>query len=171
MGRMILKRPSRHIHCANWAVRPADEFVDWLRIGLVLALSASMGLQAASTFSATIVSPDNARQVVGLEDTAVKDGVISGKLVNKSRRAIRDVELLVRHSWVWKNEFRPGEDKRSHADYYTVKTIIDPGQEFPFRYELPRALSSSPDGYFETTVSIAGFTEIIPQQSDAAEKR
>lgn len=132
---------------------------------IVLASSALMCLKPVSAFSATVLPRDKAAEIVALEDVVIKDGVISGKLVNKSSRPIRDVELLIRHLWIWNNEFRPGEDNRSQAEYYTVKTVIDPGKAIPFRYEFPRPPSSA-DGYFLTTVSVAGFTEIIPPSPD-----
>jgi hypothetical protein len=122
-----------------------------------------MYLEPVSAFSATVLPRDKVAEIVALEDVVIKDGVISGKLVNKSSRPIRDVELLIRHVWIWNSEFRPGKDNRSQAEYYTEKTIINPGKAIPFRYEFPRPPTSA-DGYFLTTVSVAGFTEIIPPE-------
>lgn len=131
----------------------------------IMLASSVLSLKPIAAFSATVLSRDKAAEVVALEDVVVKDGVISGKLVNKSSRPIRDVELLIRHLWIWNNEFRPGEDNRSQAEFYTVKTVIDPGKAIPFRYEFSRPSSTSTDGYFLTAVSVAGFTEIIPPES------
>jgi hypothetical protein len=138
---------------------------------VVLASSVLMCLKPVCVFSATVLPREKAAEIVGLEDVVIKDGVISGKQVNRSSRPIRDVELLIRHLWIWNNEFRPGEDNRSHAEYSTVKTVIDPGKAAPFRYEMSRLLSPSADGYFLTTVSVAGFTEIIPPESGRPEMR
>jgi hypothetical protein len=138
---------------------------------VVLASGVLMCLKAVSAFSATVLPRDRATEIVALEDVVTKDGVISGKLVNRSSRPIRDVELLIRHLWIWNNEFRPGEDNRSQAEYYTVKTVIDPGKATTFRYEFSRPLSPSADGYFLTTVSVAGFTEIIPPEYGRPEMR
>lgn len=130
----------------------------------VFASSGLMCLEPVSAFSATVLPRDKVAEIVALEDVVIKDGVISGKLVNQSSRPIRDIELLIRHVWIWNNEFRPGEDNRSQAEYYTVKTVIDPGKAIPLRYEFSRP-STSADGYFLTTVSVAGFTEIIPPEA------
>lgn len=154
-----MKRKSRSIH-GSFAFA-----------AVVLASSVFMCLKPVSAFSATVLPREKAAEIVALEDVVIKDGVISGKLVNRSSRPIRDVELLIRYLWIWNNEFRPGEDNRSHAEYYTVKTVIDPGKAGPFRYEISRPLSPSPDGYFLTTVSVAGFTEIIPPESGRPEVR
>ncbi|MBI2365063.1 MAG: hypothetical protein HYV01_08680, partial [Deltaproteobacteria bacterium] len=76
---------------------------------------------------------------------------------------LRDVELLVRHVWHWKNEFRPGNDNPGMASYYTMAEEITPGGSVPFTYMQLSPLPSRADGQFETMVSVAGFTEVIPQ--------
>ncbi len=126
-----------------------------------IAMIVSMWIYPAPANPATILSADDASRIVVLRDTVVKDGRVSGEVANKSSRTIRDVQLLIRHIWHWKNEFRPGNDTESDAVYYTVKGDIAPGGSIPFAYKVPVPLTARPDGDFETTVSIDGYTEVI----------
>ncbi len=112
--------------------------------------------------SATILTADTASRVVALRNVTVKDGAVSGEVVNTSSHTIRDVELVIRHIWHWKNEFRPGNDTEGNAVYYPVKGDLAPGGSMPFTYRPSAPLATGPDGSFETTVSISGYTEVIP---------
>jgi hypothetical protein len=110
--------------------------------------------------AATLLSREKASEVVSLRGVEVKGGEVSGELVNQSQRLVRDVQLLIRHTWLWKNEFRPGQDDPGTAVYYTVERSIPPGQSARFTYKPSSPLPSRPDGSYETTVSVAGFTEV-----------
>ncbi|MFQ5849240.1 MAG: hypothetical protein ACE5JU_01475 [Candidatus Binatia bacterium] len=111
----------------------------------------------------TVLLPEEAAKAVGIRNVRVQDGVISGELVNKSPRLVRNVQLLIRYVWHWKNEFRPGENDPGKAIYHTVKKEIAPGRSVSFTYSLSPPLLSRPDGHFETEVSIAGFSEVVPR--------
>ena len=108
-----------------------------------------------------ILPGDRAAQMVAVGNVRVEDGAISGELVNRSSRPLRDIQLLIRYTWHWKNEFRPGKDDPGMAVYYTVDQEIAPGGAESFHYKPAQPLPSRPDGYLETTVTIAGFSEIV----------
>lgn len=110
--------------------------------------------------AATLLSREKASEVVSLRGVEVKGEEVSGELVNQSQRLVRDVQLLIRYTWLWKNEFRPGQDDPGMAVYYTVERSIPPGQSVRFTYKPSSPLPSRPDGTYETTVSVAGFTEV-----------
>jgi hypothetical protein len=76
----------------------------------ILATNMLMWLQPASVTADTVISPEQARQSLAVRNVSVKDGVVSGELVNHSSQPVHDVELQFRHVWHWKNEFRPGQD-------------------------------------------------------------
>src|SRR5262245_22808189 len=97
---------------------------------------------------------------VALANTSTHDGDVSGEIVNNLPHAVRDVQLLVRHVWLWNNEFRPGVDDPGQSVYYTVEKTIPPRGKIPFTYRAD-GLPKRADGHFETTVSIAGYAEII----------
>jgi len=134
----------------------------WVRhLGAIAIMAAMTWLQAETAIPATLVPAEKAAEVVVLRNVAIKDGKISGELVNQTKHAVRDVQLLIRHLWQWKNEFRPGTDEVGRAVYHTVEKEIAPGGSAPFSYEPSPPLPSGPGGFYQTTVSIAGFTEII----------
>lgn len=133
----------------------------YLSIPLGAALAANLWIQPEFVTSATVLPKDKASRVIVAREITIKEGAISGELVNKSGRTIRNVQLLIRYSWRWKNEFRPGENSPGDVVFYTVRKEIPPGGTVPFTYKPSAPLPSRPDGYFETTVSVAGFTEVI----------
>ena len=103
---------------------------------------------------------------VTVNNVIIRNGVVSGEIVNHSNQEVRDVELYIRHVWQWKNEFQPGNDDPGMASYYRVDKRILPGETVPFtlREGSTRETSALParlDGQFETVVSVAGFTEIV----------
>lgn len=108
-----------------------------------------------------ILRGDQAAQKIVIGNVRVEGGAISAELGNRSSRPLRDVQLLIRYTWHWKNEFRPGKDDPGIAVYHTVDREIAPGGTTSFQYKPPEPLPSRPDGYFEVTVAVAGFTEII----------
>jgi hypothetical protein len=131
---------------------------------LSMFLAGGLGIQSDRALAATLISQDQASQAVSIRNLSVKDGVVSGELVNNSPRTLRDVQLLVRFTWLWNNEMHPGADSPGDAVYYTVEGDIPPGGSKPFTYRPASPLPSRPDGHFEVAVSIAGFAEIIPQK-------
>ena len=128
---------------------------------LVLAIVVAMQPFTAVWAAERVMSRGQGEEVLAVTDLQVKDGEISGVLVNRSARSLRAVQLLIRYTWHWKNEFRPQEDTLSRAVYHTVEKEIPAGGSTPFNYKPSEPLPSRPDGFFETGVSVAGFTEII----------
>jgi hypothetical protein len=134
----------------------------YLNIVAGLALSVGIGIQPDFATSATVLPADDASKVIVIHNLVIKDGAVSCDLVNKSDRTIRDVQLLIRHVWHWKNEFRPSDDSPGEAVFHTVEREILPEKTMPFTYNPSTPLPALPDGYFETKVSVAGFTEVVP---------
>ena len=126
-------------------------------LGLVIVLSS---LSATwEIFAATLRSQEEASKIVAIENVAIKDEEVSGTLVNRSRHTLRDVQLQIRYSWRWKNEFKPKEDTAGETIVRTVEREIPPGETAPFAFK--HSLPARGDGYYETSVSVAGFTEVI----------
>ena len=133
----------------------------WNLVVVGAALSVILGIQSKPAISATLLSADKADQVVVVRNITVREGVVSGELVNKSSRPLRDVQLLIRYTWLWNNEFHPGKDDPGTSVYHTVEQEIAPGGTASFTYKPSFASPSRADGRFETTVTVAGFTEIV----------
>jgi hypothetical protein len=137
----------------------------WVVVPVLSAfLAAGLGIQSERAIAATLISQDQTSQAVSIRNLSVKDDAVSGELVNNSSRSLRDVQLLIRYTWLWNNEMRPGADSPGDAVYYTVEGDIPPGGSKPFTYRPASPLPSRPDGHFEVAVSVAGFAEISQQK-------
>ena len=97
---------------------------------------------------------------VSVQNVGMRSGVVSGLLLNNSPRLLRDVRLLVRFAWLWKNERAPRRDNPGRSDYYTVPGDIPAGGRLTFTYRPAPPLPGRSDGHFETAVEVAGFTEV-----------
>jgi hypothetical protein len=111
----------------------------------------------------SVLTKQEASRVLVLENVTVQDGVVSGEIRNNSSNTVRAVQLLIRYEWLWKNEFRPGKDDPGRSVYYDVPGEIPPGQTTRFQYAPNPPLPKRADGYFQISVSVAGFTQVIPQ--------
>ena len=116
-------------------------------------------------FSQTVFSQQQAGSVLGIEKVAAQpDGTVSGEIRNNSKNTVRDVQLFIRYTFLWKNEYHPGKESPSVAFYPTISGDIAPGGSLPFKFTPTPPLPKRTDGRFEApSVSIAGFTQIIPQ--------
>jgi len=124
------------------------------------AFFAALTLPVRVAIAATLLSADTAAEVVSMRDVTVRDGEVSGDVVNKSRALVREVQLQIRYTWFWNDEFHPGKDDPGRTVYYTVEKEIPPGQSVRFTYNPSPSLPASADGVFTTTVSVAGFTQV-----------
>jgi hypothetical protein len=128
----------------------------YILIGLTLLLFPSEG------FSQNVRAREEIAQILPIENLTVSpDDAASGEVVNRSRGIMRDVQILIRHEWLWANEFKPGKDDPSRATYVTLPQEIPPGGRLPFSYKPSPPLPKVAGGRFLTSVAIAGFTEVI----------
>jgi hypothetical protein len=125
-------------------------------VGLVVIAWAN--LANAQTF----LTKQEASRVLVLENVTAQDGVVSGEIRNNSANVVRDVQLLIRYVWLWKNEFHPGKDDASRSDYYNMPGEIPPRGTTRFQYTPSSPLPKRTDGNFMVIVSVAGFTQVIP---------
>jgi hypothetical protein len=145
-------------------MKPMNSLRSIRRIGLVVTVFA-LGL----TFLPFVARSQNVRseeetaRIMAIENLAITDGVVSGELRNKSNHAVRDVQLFLRYTWLWEDERHPGKTDPGTSTYYTLKETIQPGAKTNFTYRPSPPLPKISGGRFDTSVTIAGFTEIIPQ--------
>jgi hypothetical protein len=115
------------------------------------------------SFSQTILSQEQAGSVLAIEKVAAQpDGTVTGEIRNNSKNTVRDVQLFIRNTFLWKDEFHPGKESPSAAFYPTISGEIAPGKSLPFKFTPTPPLPKRTDGRFEApSVSIAGFTQVI----------
>jgi hypothetical protein len=130
-----------------------------LLIGVVL------GFGPKASWSQAVFSQQQADSVLRIENVAAQpDGSVSGVIRNNSKNTVRDVQLFIRSTFLWKDEFHPGKESPSVASYPTISGEIAPGGSLPFKFTPTPPLPKRTDGRFEEpSVSIAGFTQIIAQ--------
>ena len=128
-----------------------------LMIGVVL------GFGPRASFSQTVFTQQQTDSVLRIENVAAQpDGSVSGEIRNNSKNTVRDVQLFIRNTFLWKNEYRPGKESPSAAFYPTISGEIAPGGSLPFKFTPSPPLPKRMDGRFERpSVSIAGFTQVI----------
>jgi len=130
----------------------------WL-IGAALSV-AVCGVWGVAAADDTVMPPEGLSKKVLIRDATIgDDGAVSGTLLNTSGHRLKEVRLLVRHDWLWRDEFHPGPDSPGTAGYYVVPQEIPPGGSVTFSYRPDPPLPRRSDGTFQTTVEVAGLLE------------
>jgi len=114
-----------------------------------------------ATATATVVASAEAARTIVINDLTVHEGSVSGTVVNKSSATVRDVALLLRQVWQWKNERHPGTDSPGRTLPFTLRGDVAPNASAPFTFQTP-PLPQRSDGRFVTTMDVTGFTEVGP---------
>jgi hypothetical protein len=104
---------------------------------------------------------ETADQVLTLEKIAIRDGDVSGELVNRSTQGVYGVDLQVLYSWRWNNDFHPGRDDPGRAEYFRIEKEISPGQRVPFVHKPSPPLPARKDGTFDISIKVIGFSRIF----------
>jgi hypothetical protein len=136
-----------------------EEIMTSIRFALIRTIAICLTILPMTAISATLQVADKADQVA-LRNVTVKDGEVSGEVVNNSPATLRDVQLQILYSWRWKDEFHPGKDDPGGAVYLTVDKEIPPGQSARFNYKPSPPLPARKDGYFDISVKVVGFTQV-----------
>jgi hypothetical protein len=111
---------------------------------------------------------ETADQVLTLEKIAIRDGEVSGELVNRSSQGVYGVDLQVLYSWRWNNDFHPGRDDPGRAEYFRIEKEISPGQRVPFVHTPSPPLPARKDGTFDISIKVIGFTRIFRETKGGA---
>jgi hypothetical protein len=113
-----------------------------LLLGLILAL------WPKPSFSQTVLSQQQASSVLAIDKVAVQDGTVTGEIRNNSKNIVRDVQLFIRYTFLWKNEFHPGKESPSTAFYPKISGEIAPGKSLPFKFMPSPPLPKRSHGQF-----------------------
>jgi hypothetical protein len=135
-----------------------------LAIFFSLLIGVVLGFGPKALWSQTVLSQQQAGSALVIEKVAVQDGTVMGEIRNQSKNTVRDVQLFIRYTFLWKDEFHPGKESPSAVFYTTISGEIAPGKSLPFKFTPSPPLPKRSDGRFvPPSVSVAGFTAIIPQ--------
>ena len=115
----------------------------------------------SATATPAIVPSSEAAQTIVINDLTVREGSVSGTIVNKSSATVRGVELLLQQTWLWNNERHPGTDSPGRTLPFTFAADVAPNASAPFTFQTP-PLPQRSDGRFVTTMDVTGFTEVGP---------
>ena len=127
----------------------------------IAVLAAPSVVTVAATANGTVVvAGDEVGRIVTLRNVSIKNGEVSGEVVNNSSDTLRDVVLQIRYSWSWADEFHPGKDDPGQTVYFTAAKEIPPGGSARFDYKPSPPLPVRRDGSFVTDVKIAGFERV-----------
>jgi len=127
----------------------------------LLAGAGLMLLLPESVLAQTVLERQESGRTLEVSNLNVQDGGVTGELRNNSANAVRDVQLLIRYVWLWKNEFHPGSDDPSRSVYYNVPGELPAHGTTRFQYAATPPLPERTDGYFTVSVAVAGFTQVI----------
>jgi len=129
-----------------------------LRFGT--ALSLALSAVAVQAQAPSLASSEQVEQTAVVRDIRVTGSSVSGVVVNHSPRLLRDVRVIVRHTWHWKNERHPGDDNPGRAEELVIPGEASPRGTLPFTYALNQPLPQRNDGRFVTSAEVIGFTEV-----------
>ena len=133
-----------------------------LLFGFLIGLIFNLLAGTASAQPAVVRSDEIASQVA-VRNVAVHDNSITGEVVNNSSYAVQGLQLLIQYHWLWNNEMHPGGNPPGAATYVTLDRMLRPGESAPFTANLDPSLQPRTDGRYMPEVSLAGFSQIIPQ--------
>ena len=128
----------------------------------VLGVAAAFALAShPASAEGDLVSGSAASSEIKISDIkASSDGSVSATVKNATDATMKDIKVLVTHTWYWKSERKPGEDNPGRSSYGSVPGEIPPGGSVAFEYHPSPPLPARDDGTFETTVEVQSFTRV-----------
>lgn len=115
---------------------------------------------AATAQAGNLLSSAQQPPAVTLEANASPDLSVSGTVRNASDVTVSNVEVVVHHNWLWRDEYNPGSDDPGFSETVTITEEIPAGGSHEFTYEPSRSVPQRDDGRFVTHVSVGGYQTI-----------
>jgi hypothetical protein len=126
-------------------------------------LAVILGLRLDLARAQAVRSHEEAARILTIDKLTVQDGKVTGEVNNRASHTVRDVQLLVRYTWLWDDERHPGKVDPGTSAYHSLQQEILPGGTAQFTFLPSPPLPTIAGGHYETSVSVAGFTEVLPQ--------
>lgn len=127
-------------------------------LALPLAVAAHPDEQESSAGAAASQAASRSIELAQVEFGS--GGSVSGMVVNRSADVLREVQLLVRYDWQWKNEREPGEDSPARSTYVTVSGDVPALGTLPFHFAPAPPLPERDDGHFTPSIEVARYTQV-----------
>jgi hypothetical protein len=132
-----------------------------------VAIAAS-ALLSISTIAATAeksvvvtpVTPGDVSRIATLRNVSIKNGAVSGEIVNNSSETLRNVVVEIRYTWLWADERHPGQNDPGRIVFYTAAMEIPPKGSARFEYKPSPPLPARRDGSFLIEAKIAEFERV-----------
>ena len=132
---------------------------------IVTALFVGMVVLTAphTAMSQRVATREEVASILSIEKIAVANGTVSGEIHNRGPHSIREVQLLIRYTWLWDDERKPGKIDPGTSIYHTLTTDIRAGGSLPFTFTPSPPLPKVSGGHYEISVTVGGFAQVIPQ--------
>jgi hypothetical protein len=136
-----------------------------LAIFLSLLTGVVLSFGPKASWAQAVLTQQQAASVLAIEKVATRpDGTVTGEIRNNSKNTVRDVQLFIRYTFLWKDEYHPGKQSPSESFVHSIPGEIPPGKSVPFNFTRAQPLPKRADGQFlPPSVSVAGFTQVISQ--------
>lgn len=137
---------------------------DWRTI--VMALSAGIIVLTAPqpATAQKVASREDIAAILAIENVIVSNGTVSGEIRNRGPYDVRDVQLLIRYTWLWDDERNPGKNDPSTSTYYTLPSEIRAAGSLPFTFTPSPPLRNLSGGTYQISVTVGGLVQVIPQK-------
>ena len=107
----------------------------WIVGVIALACGAILVNAPTPVWPQSVKTHEEAGRVLAVEKLVVKDGMVSGEVINRSTHLVRDVQLFIRYTWLWDAEMKPGKQDPGSSTYYTLQKELMPGGRLPFTFQ------------------------------------
>ena len=124
-------------------------------IATCIATATAPGLAAETR----VVSPSAMAAAIAVEIDHVDGTVVSGRVINRSGHRIKDPELAIRYSWLWRNEYKPRADGPGWVDYSVLHRELAPNESTTFTFEPDRGLPARDDGHISPSLAVTRVTQ------------
>jgi hypothetical protein len=143
-------------------------FATILAVGLAAVVSSRAMAVEPQIAEEQVVPQNRLARDVAVRNVEVDESSVSGTVVNNTDKVLRNVQLMIRRSWLWDDEFHPGSNDPSRTEYYTVPQDVPPGGQVPFTYRSDSPVLDDRGGHFVTDVKVASVVQFAPASGATA---
>ena len=140
------------------------------------------GLLAASLASGFLLIPGIARAQLAttsanleaaltVQNVTMNGNRLLGEITNNSGQKLRDISLMLQHSWRWQDGRDPKIEVPIDAVLLKLKKDLLPGETAAFTHFVLLPENTRKDGQFVTDVSVAAFSIVPPEETSRVSER